>query len=345
MERFIGLDAHLSSCVLAVRGPSGRKIRTEIVETDAKVLMDFVRAVPSPRYLCLEEGTMSEWLYEVLSPCVDEIYVVVPEKKKGNKSDVQDALDLAEMVRVGSASTRVFKGCGRFRILRELSRVYTKFLEDLVRVKNRIKSRYRSRGVETDGNVYQEKHREVWLDRLPHATRLATQSLYLQLDALTPIVEQSKQDLVKESRRHRITRILETCPGMGQIRVAQAVATVVTPHRFRTKRQFWSYCGLGIVTKASSEWKKRDGRWAREKVQFTRGLNQNYNRLLKSIFKSAALTSINRAKPTPFRECYERQLEHTSPNLARLTIARKIAAAFLTMWKNEEVYDPQRTLA
>ena len=345
MQRFIGLDAHLSSCVFAVCGPSGRKIRTQIVETDAKVLMDFVRTVPSPRYLCLEEGAMSEWLYEILGPCVDEIYVVVPEKKKGNKSDVQDALDLAEMVRVGSASTRVFKGCGRFKILRELSRVYTQLLEDVVRVKNRIKSRYRSRGVETSGDVYHEKHRDEWLDRLPHATRLATQSLYLQLDALAPIMKQAKQELIQESRRHRIVHILETCPGMGQIRVAQAMATVVTPHRFRTKRQFWSYCGLGIVTKASSEWRQDDGRWRRQKVQITRGLNQNYNRLLKSIFKGAALTSINRAKPTPFRECYERQLEHTRPNLARLTIARKIAAAFLTMWKNEEVYDPQRTLA
>ncbi len=26
----------------------------------------------------------------------------------------------------------------------------------------------------------------------------------------------------------------------------------MTPHRFRTKRQFWSYCGLGIVTRSSS---------------------------------------------------------------------------------------------
>ena len=345
MERFIGLDAHLSSCVLAVRGPSGRKIRTEIVETDAKVLMDFVRKVPKPRYLCLEEGTMSEWLYEVLSPCVDEIYVVVPEKKKGSKSDFQDALDLAEMVRVGSATTRVFKGSGRFRILRELSRVYTKLVVDQGRVKNRIKSQYRSRGVETGESVYHETHRKQWLDRLPHATRLATLPLYEQLDALLPIVGRARQELVQESRRHKITRILETCPGLGQIRVAQAVATVVTPHRFRTKRQFWCYCGLGIVTRASDEWKQQDGQWYRKRIPLVRGLNHNHNHLMKNIFKGAAMTAISRAKPTPFRKSYERLLEHTRPNLARLTIARKIAAAFLTMWKNEEVYDPQRTHA
>ena len=38
---------------------------------------------------------------------------------------------------------------------------------------------------------------------------------------------------------------------------------------------------------------------------------------------------------------YDRLLEKgTKPNLARLSIARKIAATVLSMWKNQEVYDP-----
>jgi hypothetical protein len=30
------------------------------------------------------------------------------------------------------------------------------------------------------------------------------------------------------------------------------------------------------------------------------------------------------------------------PNLAKLTLARRIAAIVLSMWKHEEVYDPER---
>jgi len=30
----------------------------------------------------------------------------------------------------------------------------------------------------------------------------------------------------------------------------------------------------------------------------------------------------------------------TKPNLARVTLARKLAAIVLAMWKSEEVYDP-----
>src|SRR5436309_7109692 len=37
-------------------------------------------------------------------------------------------------------------------------------------------------------------------------------------------------------------------------------ATVDTPHRFRTKRQFWSYSGLAVVTHMSSEYEIKEGR-------------------------------------------------------------------------------------
>ena len=32
----------------------------------------------------------------------------------------------------------------------------------------------------------------------------------------------------------------------------------------------------------------------------------------------------------------------TKPNLARLTIARQIAAIVLALWRSKEVYDPKR---
>jgi transposase len=40
---------------------------------------------------------------------------------------------------------------------------------------------------------------------------------------------------------------------IGPVRAATIVAVVVTPERFRTKQQFWSYCGLGIVTRSSAD--------------------------------------------------------------------------------------------
>ncbi len=39
-----------------------------MVETNAKALIEVLRSIPGPRHLCLEEGTLASWLYEVLSP-------------------------------------------------------------------------------------------------------------------------------------------------------------------------------------------------------------------------------------------------------------------------------------
>ena len=38
MERYIGLDAHASSCTLAVVGPSGKRLGSHVVETNARAL-------------------------------------------------------------------------------------------------------------------------------------------------------------------------------------------------------------------------------------------------------------------------------------------------------------------
>ncbi len=161
------------------------------------------------------------------------------------------------------------------------------------------------------------------------------------------MLEQKKQaeaDLLREAERHRIVRIVETAPGFGPIRAARLAPIVVTPHRFRTKRQFWSYCGLGIVTRSSSDWiQTADGGWIQARVPQTRGLSRQHNRFLKHIFKGAATTVITQRNKDPIYGRYQRLLDGgTKPTLAKLSLARMIAATVLRMWKDEEEYDPDR---
>jgi len=57
-------------------------------------------------------------------------------------------------------------------------------------------------------------------------------------------------------------------PGLGPIRIAQLLPVVVTPYRFSSKRAFWSYAGLGIVMRSSSDWiRAQDGHWVRVPVR------------------------------------------------------------------------------
>jgi len=342
MQRYIGLDVHAASTTFAVLGESGRRLGTHVVETHGQALVEQLKAIPGNKHVCLEEGTQSAWIYEILAPHAEEVIVAMVPESRGQKSDESDAFALAEKLRTGAIKKRVFKEVGQYQTLRELGRAHAMVVQDVVRVQNRIKSLYRSRGVAVAGKaVYSETGRQPALEKLPEATRGAAMTLYAQYDAVEEIRRQAEKALVTEAHRHPISRVLETCPGLGPIRVAQLIPIVVSPMRFRTKRQFWSYCGLGIVMRSSSDWvPKKDGGWVRAEVQKTRGLNLSHNHALKNIFKGAATTVINQLKTEPLHQDYQRLLAAgTKPNLAKLTLARKLAAIALSMWKSKEKYD------
>jgi transposase len=346
MDRYIGIDAHSASSTIAVIDAAGKRIRPYVIETNGQALIECLKTIPGKKHVCVEEGTQSAWLYEILTPHAEEVVVMAVSESRGQKDDQRDAFGLAEKLRTGGIKTRVYKDVGRYRTLGELARAHSMVVEDVVRVQNRLKSLYRSRGVPVAGKaVYSSKSRDEWLAKLPEGARAATRTLYAQYDAISEVRTRAEKELVAEARRHPIAGILETCPGLGPIRAAQLVPVVVTPHRFRTKRQFWSYCGLGIVMRSSSDWvrEKAGGPWQRKEVKQTRGLNLNHNHTLKAIFKGAATTVIAQHPDDPLHGDYERLLAGgTKPNLAKVTLARKIAATVLAMWKSEEEYDPAK---
>jgi transposase len=345
MDRYIGLDAHTSSCTVAVIGQSGKRLQSQVVETNASALINVIRAVAKDRHLCLEEGPHANWLYEVLSPHVQEIVVALVNESRGPKNDKLDAFGLAEQLRIGAIRTKVYKKRGNFRRLGYQVKAHALLVADSVRVQSRIKALLRSRGVAVaGGDVYCPGERGKWLSKLPQSARSLAELLYLEYDGVEGLRQRAEREMILEARKQDAYRIIRSCPGIGEIRAAQILPVVVTPFRFANKRVFWSYCGLGIVMRSSSDWVRgRDGQWVKSPVQQTRGLNRNFSRPLKAVFKGAATTVIGRAQDEPLYRHYASLLDGgTKPNLAKLTIARQIAAIVLALWRSMEVYDPKR---
>jgi transposase len=225
-----------------------------------------------------------------------------------------------------------------------LGQSYLTVTKDTTRVMNRIKSVYRSWAIPCAGtSVYTPRHRDQWLAQLVEpGVRIRAEHLYQQLDSLKPVRLEARRQLLLESRKHAAVKLLRQIPSIGPIRAALLVALLQTPHRFRTKRQLWAYSGFAVEVHDSGEYRSVRGKLQRNRERITvRGLNDNHNKDVKSLFKGAAISASTR--PGPLHDFYVARVESgMRPTMARLTLARKIAAITLTMWKKGVSFDPKQ---
>jgi len=318
-----------------------------VLETKAATILEFIQGLRGTLALTFEEGTLAAWLHDLLKPHVSRLVVCDPRKnallKEGNKNDRIEARKLAELLRTNQVKA-VYHGEHGTRALKELGRSYLTLTQDGTRVRNRIKSMYRSWGIPCAGTtVYARRHRAEWLAKLVEpGVRIRAQHLYQQLDSLQPVRLEARRQRLLESRKHPAVKLLRQIPAIGPIRSALLVALLQTPHRFRTKRQLWAYSGFAVKVHDSGEYRWVRGKLQRNRERITvRGLNDNHNHDLKNLLKGAAVSASQR--PGPLHDFYAALLgKGMRPSMARLTLARKIAAITLTMWKKGVSFDPKQ---
>ena len=344
--KYVGMDVHKESISLAVMNGVGKIVMESVIETKASMILQFFDGLRGGLQVTFEEGTSAAWLYDLLKPHVTKLVVCDPRKnasmREGNQNDKIDARRLAELLRLDHLSP-VYHGEHGLRSLKELVRSYLTITQDLGRVMTRVKAIYRSWAIPCTGKqVHALRHRAEWLGKITGpGVRRRAEFYYQQLDALRTVRQEVRRDLLAESKKHKAWKQLCQIPSIGPIRSAVLLGILQTPHRFRTQRQLWTYSGLGIETQSSADHRSVDGQLERTKKQISlRGLNRNCNHDLKNLFKGAAIVAAT--KPGPFEEFYAELLaKGLRPEMARLTLARKIATIVLIVWKRGVSFDAQ----
>src|SRR5246500_1308564 len=344
--KYIGMDVHKESISACVRNSVGKVVMECLIETKASMILQFIDGLRGDLQVTFEEGTSAAWLYDLLKPHVTKLVVCDPRKNKsmreGNQNDKIDARRLAELLRIDHL-TPVYHGEHGLRTLKELVRSYLTVTKDLARVKTRIKAIYRSWAIPCTGKqVYAARHRAEWLGKINEpGVRRRAEFYYQQLDALRALRQEVRRDLLAESKKHRIWKRLCQIPSIGPIRAAVLLGILQTAHRFRTKRQLWTYSGLGIEVHSSADHHAVKGQLERKKKHIEiRGLNANCNHDLKHLFKGAAVVAAT--KPGPFEEFYSALLaKGMRPEMARLTLARKIATIVRIVWERGGCFEAQ----
>ena len=66
-EKYIGLDVHQATIVVAVTDSTGKLVMESIVETEAATILQFFAGLRGTLSVTFEEGTWSAWLYDCMS--------------------------------------------------------------------------------------------------------------------------------------------------------------------------------------------------------------------------------------------------------------------------------------
>ena len=277
-KKYIGMDVHKESISIAVRNAAGKIVMECVTETRANAILDFIQGLRGELQITFEEGTWATWLYDLLKPHVAKLVVCDPRKnsRQGNKNDRIDARELSDRLYMNKLSS-VYHGGAGVRTLRELARSYLTISKDLARVMSRVKAIYRSWGIPCAGKqVYAPRHRAEWLAKISEVGVLRRAEFYYrQLDALRPLRQEVRRELLAESKKHPARKLLCQIPAIGPIRAALLIALIQTPHRFRSKRPLWKYSGFGIEIHSSADYRKVQGQLERTKKQVSvRGLNR-----------------------------------------------------------------------
>jgi transposase len=342
-KKYVAFDVHLATISFCILDEIGKILWEGVFRNTATTIRDFLGGIRGEVHLTFEQGTLAAWLHDLVKPLVAQVLVCNPRYNRvvlyGNKSDKIDARKLAEQLRLG-ALRPVYQTQVSLRPLKQLVLGYEALIRDSVRTMTRIRSLFQGHGIPCKGQgIYTREKHDFWLAKIKDpGLRFRTQILYQQLDSIMPLREKGKEQLLLESKKYPAVKLLKRIPCLGPIRSAQIVAVVATPHRFRTKRQYWPYCGLAVVNRTTSDYEVVNGR-VHKKVRknTTRGLNRDYSRILKRIYKSAALQATNHKLLRPlYEELLAKGLE---PAMARLTLARRLSSTSLTIWKKEIKFD------
>jgi transposase len=331
------MDCHISTLDFAVVNETGQLVKANSVTTSVNNFIEFVKTIPTPRKIYMEEGSLAAWALETCLRYGEQL--VVTDAKQNHwigsavqKGDAIDALKLAQLAR-GGYIKEIPHQVGQRRRFRELMIAYHDTVRSTTRLKNKIKARFRQNGIPCSGaTVYSKIWRDAWKEKLSQEATplLILEGLWRQLEQS----EQTEKELLAAAkamaRNYPEIRYFEAVPGIGFISAATISAILETPHRFTNKRKVWMYAGFGIMTRSSG------GKTYCEK------LSTDYNRLLKYTVKQATEAAI-RAQDNPFRRKYLAMtlLQGTAPHRAKLTIAREMLATIWAMWRKGEKYNPE----
>ena len=316
---YVGIDVHKKQWTITIRH-QGLSLKTFAADPSPEGLKRYLESqYPGGDYhLAYEVGFCGFWIYRRFRELGLDCIVVNPadiptaHKEKDRKQDPVDSHKIARELEKGELRC-IYVPSEEDQHLRSLCRLYHRLVQNVTRVKNRIKGHLYYNGIELP------RHSSHWSAKfIGHLNSLrlddgpAQDYLLLSLEELRQDRERMVAVLQKlrhyacQPDREGVFRNLRTVPGVGFKIGMTLYAEIMDIRRFRSLDDLKSYAGLVPSTRSSGDTERVGGVTCRRNryvryaiieaawvaIRNDGALLATYNKLIARMTKQEAITRI-----------------------------------------------------
>ena len=334
-QHYVGLDVSLETTSICVVDRDGIVIWRGKCATDPDAICHAVRTrAPVLVRAGLETGQLSNWLTLALRKrglpivCLDARHAKAALSLQVNKTDANDALGLAQVVRTGWFREIAIKSMDA-QTLQLLLTARAQMVSQRQAIANNIRGL-----LKTFGHVIQRgckgpfatRVREV-IDGNPVLSAIV-EPLLAAWQALREQAAVFDREVTMKAKSDAAARRLMSVPGVGVIVALAYKAVIDDPTRFKRSTSVGAYVGLAPKRYQSGEVDKA-GR-----------ISKCGDRLLRSyLFEAANVLLTRHPKPSRLKVWGLALAARIGMRRAKVAVARKLAVIMHRVWKDDRDFD------
>lgn len=329
------MDVHMKQTVFHVVDESGQmqergQVMTQIAELQSVVMRHLKFGEVK---IAVESSTPAFWVRDVLVSAGATVEVTNPYKlrliaESRRKTDANDAMILAELLRCNGLPTAVYVPETEIRELREQLGLRRHLIRMRTQIICAVKASFRKHGIPyTSRAFHTEASWEDHMDKTPASGVL--KPLYQQIESERLKIEAT---LAKQWKATPQIQLLQTVPGVGPIVSYTIMAAVGDIHRFASADKVASYAGLVPSERSSGESIVRGGI-----------THQGRSELCGAMVQAAwAVLHTRREEADGLKRLFYKIMFKRGSQVAIVAVARKLLTIAYHVLKEEKAFDGTR---
>ena len=343
MGYFAALDVSQEQTAICVVDEQGTIVAEGKVATCPDAIFAwFESKMLTPKKLGMETGPLAVWLWNELKArglpiiCIDARHANAALKMMPNKTDRNDAIGLAQIIRTGWYKEVRIKSHGAY-VIRSLLKARDVLVGMRVRLENEIRGLLKTFGVMFGKRVggFMRRAEEIIANELDVAPELRSvfQVLVAARRDLLAHIKLLDSKVRALARRNKVARLLATAPGVGPVTSLAIASTFDDASRFKRSSSAGAYLGLAPRRYESGE-VSRNGRISKCGDRMTRTY----------LYEAANALMTRKIGGDGLREWARAIEKKTGPRKAKVALARKLAVILHAMWRTGTPFEDREAI-